>query len=186
MLQTPAAPRPPPLCKEEGTRARGCTCTLTHTYTRARTHTPSREPAVRVCALRVFQHVVLFAKVSTKRTLFACSSFTLACGSSGCWSTGSCATNFRRWTRTPDTCLGRLYAVVPSQFIGLCFQDIPLPLAHLHVSHPGRALWWNDHLTVPPHRYLNFAQIAGALGQVRKSPGLGCLGPHLRLPSPPL
>jgi hypothetical protein len=61
----------------------------------------------------------------------------LACGSSGCWSTGSCATNFRRWTRTPDACLGRLYAVVPSQFIGLCFQDIPLPLAHLYILAPG-------------------------------------------------
>jgi hypothetical protein len=54
------------------------------------------------------------------------------------------------------------------------FQDIPLPLAHLDFSHPGRALWWNDHLTVLPHSYLNFAQIAGALGEVRKSPSVGC------------
>ena len=171
LLQTPAASLPRLPAKRKG-RVR--VVALARTYTRIHAHSIERARRSSLCAACVPVCVVLFAKVSTKRTLFACSSFTLACGSSGCWSTGSCATNFRRWTRTPDACLGRLYAVVPSQFIGLCFQDIPLPLAHLDFSHPGRALWWNDHLTVLPHSYLNFAQIAGALGEVRKSPSVGC------------
>lgn len=53
LLQTPAAPLP-------RLPARGrdvCAWLPLHAHTRAFTHTPSREPAVRVCALRVFRCV---------------------------------------------------------------------------------------------------------------------------------